>query len=185
MSYSVIKKSTLLSDILLVLGVIAIAAPLIWSMRADYLQSQAAFQTVANTTVQSMGVVPSKIYIPKLNMSAVIIEETSPSDLDRGPMHLAGTVFPGRPGNCCIAAHKEKWFKGLGKLDHGDTVIISADDKRYIYTVTGQKIVRSTDVWVLEDTASPAITLITCTGPAYFGRGKGRLIVTGVLKSAE
>jgi sortase A len=127
----------------------------------------------------------STIIIPRIHLNAAIVEETCAHDLNRGPMHLAGTGLPGQAGNCCIAAHKERWFRGLKKLARGDTVTIQSGDRHYTYSITGRQIVCADNTSTLDRTRTPTLTLITCTGPSYFGRGKGRLIVTGVLKTTK
>jgi sortase A len=176
------KNGTILI-IVVVIGVVLLATPLMWSLRADRLQSRE--RRLWNTDTHKYSGQAFRIVVPRIGVDAIVVEETKESDLDRGPMHLAGTAFPGQPGNCCIAAHKEKWFRRLGQLATGDAVMVYSQGKRYEYAIIGQKIVESHNLTVLEDTRAATISLITCTGPAYFGRGKGRLVLIGVLTKVK
>lgn len=192
------RRSICTADIIIVVGLIALFTPLVWSLRSTILQYQAASfpaQTdePATEDIRANEFAPSpafsmsrqRIIIPKLGCNAVIVEETRDSDLDRGPMHLTGTAFPGDIGNCCIAAHKEKWFKSLDELRPGDTVTINDSYTTYYYRVITQRIVKDTELSVLDDCSDPTLTLITCSGPAYFGRGQGRIIVKATLAATQ
>jgi LPXTG-site transpeptidase (sortase) family protein len=177
-------KLSTISTLVIILGALCLSSPFIWSVYSDYLQGQER-QRWDDSQTDRTGARPVddrfKITIPKMGLDAIVIEQMNDSDLDRGPVHLMATVLPGSPGNCCIAAHKEKWFRKLKYLLVGDEVILQIRGRHFSYRVTGQKIVRADDLSVLEDGHNSTVTLITCTGPAYFGRGNGRLIVTASL----
>jgi sortase A len=196
------KPPTPIADLLIAVGLIIALVPFVWLLKTSFLQrrevdvlravsarTRSPVSAPQSGTPRTTYMPPevdqrSVIVVPKLHLNAVVVEEVTESDLDRGPMHLFGTGSPGF-GNYCIAAHKEKWFRGLRRLSAGDTVTIRTGGFRYIYTITGQKIVPSDDLSVLEDGSTPTLTLITCSGPAYFGRGKGRVIVSGKLKEIK
>jgi sortase A len=182
-----------LGDALIVLGIIALSVPLIWSLRSTYLQEreesrwkQPLVQIIPRGQKQPVPVQrriwpPTKLVIDKIDLSAVVVEGQSDKDLERGPMHLSGTACPGESGNCCIAAHKEKWFKRLRKLETGDSVTLQTHQRSYTYKITDQKTVSPKDISVLSQSSTPKITLITCTGMPY-GGSKHRLVVFGVLE---
>ena len=57
----------------------------------------------------------------------------------------------------------------------GDTIYVNYNSKRYIYQITGTKVVKPTDVEALHiGTDKPRITLITCTP---LGTALNRLLV--------
>lgn len=142
------------------------------------MQSEARQYWVDNNTRPQADKIPDmRIIIPKLKLDAIVVEEVNESDLDRGPMHMAGTTRAGQPGNCCIAAHKEKWFRGISKLAAGDKVILQEGKRNFTYVVTGQKIIGGNDIHELANTKSPTLTLITCTGRPFLGSSSGRLLV--------
>lgn len=179
------------TKIMLAIGIVLLLLPLFWSLRADIyqdkLKSEPRVVTKSPDVIVEKKMGGARIRIARLNLDAVVVDETRPSDLDLGPMHLKDTAVPGMTnGNCCIAAHKEKWFRGLKRLQVGDKVIIEMiNGKNYIYSVTGQQVARADRTELLDDTPSPTLTLITCTGPAYFGRGNGRRLVSAVLTKIE
>ncbi len=189
--------SKTLGTLLIAAGLAAVLLPVAWSIRASILQAKEAraFEAQMKAAAQRPAaprrtpgpeaLPPCRIVIPKLHLDAVVVEGTRESDLDRGPMHLAGTGLPGEPGNCCIAAHKEKWFKHLRKLAKGDTVVLRTPGYRFTYTVTRRMDVRATEVSLLAPTREPVLTLITCTGIAFLGPGKDRLVVRASRTSAE
>ncbi|MEN6582409.1 MAG: sortase [Armatimonadota bacterium] len=174
---------------IIAVGLMGLLTPVLWSVRSAYLQSRemvAWKESLRHHSNSSQdNIKRSRILIPRLDLEAIVVEEVKPSDLDRGPMHLAGTARPGDIGNCCIAAHKEKWFRGLETLSIGDSVILCKGKTRYLYSITKRKVLRANQVSVLAPTPTSTITLITCTGPAFFGRGNGRLVLTGPLKMVE
>lgn len=178
----ILSKFTRMWDYTIIFGVICLFIPLLWSWRASILQS-CERSDWDNQMTQSVDYdsIKTRMTIPAIGVDAVVVDEVTEADLDRGPMRLAGTVSPGRPGNCCIAAHKEKWFRRLPELKAGDKVLFQTQKTQYTYAVTGQKVVPPTDVSVLDDKQGCWITLITCTGRPYFqSRGK-RLVITAML----
>ncbi len=82
--------------------------------------------------------------------------------------------LPGQDGNFVISGHSSNdWaetgsykfvFGPLTELKPGDTFYVNYQQKRYIYKVTGSKVVAPTDVSALAtDNSKPMITLVTCT----------------------
>lgn len=134
---------------------------------------------------------PDQIVIPKLGVTAPIVFEPSIAEqaiqvaLRDGVVHYAGTALPGEPSNSVIVGHSSNdwWepgnykfiFANLDKLDAGDQIQINYQKKRYVYQVAGKKVVEPTEVSVLQPTADPILTLITCTPP---GTSWKRLIIT-------
>ncbi len=131
------------------------------------------------------------ISIPKINVFAPVVYEPTIAEasvqkaLESGVVHYGNTPFPGQPGNSVIFGHSSNdwWEPGnykfifglLDKLAPGDRLSVDYQSRRYIYEVTGTKVVAPTDVSVLNPTAEPTLTLITCTPP---GTSLKRLIVT-------
>lgn len=175
-----------IAGFVVVLGAAALLSPLVWSVCCTLLQARERGTVDRSSSGnQGSGNASMRLVIPKLGLDAIVVDEVTESDLNRGPMHLAGTALPGRPGNCCIAAHKEKWFRRLGHLKMGDVAMIYAFGAWHSYTITGSQVVRASDASVLSGTREPMLTLITCTGRPYFGSGSGRLIVTASLQNSR
>ena len=137
-------------------------------------------------------VIPSGDYlvIPKINVNAPIVftqsidEQSIQNGLQSGVVHYANTANPGEVGNSFITGHSSNywWNKGsynyvfanLGRMSVGDQAKIYYNGNKYLYQVTGVKIVPPTDVSVLAQTATPTLTLMTCTPP---GTSWQRLII--------
>jgi len=132
------------------------------------------------------------ISIPKLNVANVpIVFEQSISEtaiqksLQNGVVHYAGTAAPGDRSNIVIVGHSSNdwWEPGnykfvfalLEKMAVGDQIQVNYKQKKYVYQVTGSKVVEPTEISVLQPTSEPQLTLITCTPP---GTSWKRLVVT-------
>jgi len=118
--------------------------------------------------------------LPKIEVSAPVLEGTESEQLALGIGHVTGSALPGQPGNCCVAGHRSgraaKPFENLDKLENGDLVRFIVGDNIYEYEVFDKFVVEPTDVWVLkQDKDESIVTIITCE---YVSVGvKKRLIV--------
>ena len=136
-------------------------------------------------TLRPCGFPKTKIEIPRIGVSAVVVEGADSATLRRGPGHFPGTASPGESGNCCIAAHRNlygSWFRRLDELRSGDAVILRTADAEYSYTVRDVFPVRPTDVSVLDQGVSTTLTLVTCEPRSSDG---GRLVAVAVLTSFD
>jgi sortase A len=106
------------------------------------------------------------IYIPALwNASAPVVQGDGWEQLKRGVGQHVGSVNPGDVGNLVLSAHNDifgELFRDLDKLKPGDEILVSTATREYTYRVTGFRIVEPTEVEVMESTARPTITLISC-----------------------
>lgn len=135
---------------------------------------------------------PPKLIINDITVDAPIIFDQPTVDeaafqdaLQRGVVHYPGTALPGQSGNVVVFGHSSGpvWgpgdykfvFTHLEKLQSGQKIFLEYKGERYIYEVTGSKVVPPTDVSVLDATDDSTLTLITCTP---VGTNKNRLIVT-------
>ena len=135
--------------------------------------------------------------IPALgrNWKFAVVEGASLAQLSTGPGHVTGTQLPGQAWNFAVAAHDitaGNPFLHLKSLTAGDAVsYVTTRHATYTYRVTGEKVVRYTQVSVLarcraagKPATSAHITLITCT-PVTLAFTPWRVIVTGVLVSTQ
>lgn len=135
--------------------------------------------------------------IPALgrNWKFAVVEGVSLAQLSTGPGHVTGTQLPGQAGNFAVAAHDitaGNPFLHLKSLTAGDAVYVTTRHATYTYRVTGEQVVRYTQVSVLAPVpGSPGqaatgarITLITCT-PVTLAFTPWRVIVTGILVSSQ
>lgn len=135
-----------------------------------------------------------KVIIPKINVEApVVFDEPSIQEkevqkaLERGVLHYATTPNPGELGNGVLFGHsssnilnrgKYKFaFVLLNRMEIGDTFMVQKDNKRYTYKIYEKKVVKPTEVSVLNAKDKKAtFTLITCDPP---GTSVNRLVVVG------
>ncbi|MEO7370840.1 MAG: class E sortase [Ilumatobacteraceae bacterium] len=117
------------------------------------------------------------IEIPKIGVTKSIYEGITLTTLDHGPGHWPGTAMPGQLGNAVIAGHRvshDKPFRNLDQLVEGDDVIMTTDDGRFVYKVTGTEIVTPDALWIADQTADYTATLFACTPP---GSTRQRIVV--------
>lgn len=123
----------------------------------------------------------TRISIPSIQFSAVIVEGTDLTSLMIGPGHLAGTAQPGETGNAVVSAHRDTFFRNIMKLSEGDQIFIERGGQTFTYLVEAFSIVKPTDVSVAAPTRDNRLTLITCD-PAYsLGSAPQRLVVISKL----
>jgi LPXTG-site transpeptidase (sortase) family protein len=123
----------------------------------------------------------TRISIPKIDLSAIVVEGTDHRSLKLGPGHLVGTSFAGAEGNAVITAHRDTFFRHIVELKKGDQIMVQRDGKTYTYEVSSQRIVKPEDVSVIQPTNDNRLTLITCYPTYYIGPAPDRLIVTSKL----
>jgi LPXTG-site transpeptidase (sortase) family protein len=83
--------------------------------------------------------------------------------------HAEETAGAGDPGNAVLAGHVtsrnlSNVFEHLHQLDAGDVVQVFSADQEFEYRVASMRHVGRDDVSVVQPTAAPSVTLITCTG---------------------
>jgi len=125
----------------------------------------------------------NRIIIDKIGVDMKIVEGTTEAALNLGAWHLGYTSTPDKGGNTVITAHRYKYrppsketFYLLDKIELGDTFQVNWEGLQYKYQVTDIKVVEPTDIYVLNPTSNPEVTLITCT-PLF--TTKQRLVVIG------
>jgi LPXTG-site transpeptidase (sortase) family protein len=118
---------------------------------------------------------PGRLIIPAVGVDAPIVKvplvkgEWDLSHIIYEVALLAGTGFPGQPGNAALSGHVTLKGRGNGpfrwieKLVPDDEIIVQQGNTRYSFRVTSVKTVLPTDVSVLAPTQNATLTLITCT----------------------
>jgi len=122
-----------------------------------------------------------RIEIPRLGISALIGEGTEPAQLERAVGHIVTTAFPGQPGNCALAGHRDSFLRGLGGVRKNDVIRIDTLQDTYTYLVEWGRVVEPQQVDVLDSTAAPSLTLVTCYPFRYVGPAPERFVVRAKL----
>jgi sortase A len=115
--------------------------------------------------------------IPRIDLEVAVLPGTTELVLNRGVGHIDGTPRPGEGGNVGIAGHRDGYFRGLKDVEVGDPMELETLTGTESYIITELYLVDPPDVWVLEPTEVPSLTLVTCY-PFYFvGSAPQRYIV--------
>jgi sortase A len=125
----------------------------------------------------------TRISIPSIHFSAVIVEGTDVFSMLIGPGHLAGTAQPGEAGNAVVSAHRDTFFRNIMDLEQGDHILVERAGRTYTYAVAGSRIVQPSDTSVAAPTGDSRLTLVTCDPAYYLGPAPHRLVVVSKLLS--
>jgi sortase A len=118
-----------------------------------------------------------RIEIPRLGLSAMVIEGTGKTTLRRAVGHIPGAALPGEQGNVGISGHRDTFFRPLRNIQQNDLITLTTPLGEYRYRVVGTKVVPPSDTAVLKSGGGEILTLVTCY-PFYFvGPASDRFIV--------
>jgi LPXTG-site transpeptidase (sortase) family protein len=129
----------------------------------------------------AQGALLGRIEAPDVQLSAPILEGSDDGTLSHGAGHIEDTPFPGQPGNIGIAGHRDTTFRPVRRMRVGDPINIETAGKVYHYRITKTSIVGPDDVYVLDPTPQPALTLVTCYPFDFVGHAPQRFIVRAAL----
>ena len=127
----------------------------------------------------------ARIDIPRVHISDIVVEGTSPRVLRVAVGHIPGTALPGQAGNVVLAAHRDTFFRHLGELKSGDLIRISVPGKQYLYSVKFTDVVLPNETWVLQASTGQLLTLVTCYPFHYVGPAPKRFVVRARRLSGE
>jgi sortase A len=122
-----------------------------------------------------------RVEIPRLRVSAVVRSGSDARTLRLAVGHIPGTAFPGDVGNVGLAGHRDTFFRRLRDIATGDEIRMTTAEGVFSYRVERTDIVNPEDVWVLDQTPHPALTLVTCYPFNYIGSAPQRFIVRAAL----
>jgi sortase A len=123
------------------------------------------------------GAVIGEIQIPRLGLTAVVVQGDSASILRRAVGHVPDTALPGEPGNVVLAGHRDTFFRPLKRVRANDAITLKTRRGDFAYVVESTTIVGPGDLGVIEPTPRRTLTLITCFPFSYVGPAPNRFIV--------
>ena len=118
-----------------------------------------------------------RIEIPRVSVSAPILEGVDDRTIRRAVGHFPETPLPSEGGNVALAAHRTTLFFGLRNIRIGDTITLTTPKGAFRYTVARTWVVDPTDVSVLDPSTENTLTLVTCYPFNYEGSAPQRFIV--------
>lgn len=127
----------------------------------------------------------ARLDAPSLHISASVLEGTDDGTLRRGVGHIEDTALPGEVGNVGLAGHRDTVFRPLRRAAIGDQLTLTTSDHVFRYRISRTSIVNPDEVSVLDPTAKPTLTLVTCYPFRYIGHAPRRFIVKAELTGEE
>ena len=140
------------------------------------VEFERAARVSAPVTVRAGGLL-GMLDVPRLKLTAPVIEGDDEATLKRAAGHLPDTPLPWERGNVAIAGHRDGLFRPLKDIKVGDEIRFRSSRDEFRYRVTGTSIVQPDDVSVLEPRGPASLTLITCFPFYYVGNAPKRFIV--------
>jgi len=117
-----------------------------------------------------------RIEIPRLLLSAVVVNGIDTTTLRRAVGHIPGTAMPGQAGNVGVAGHRDTFFRGLKDLRNKDEIQFSTLSGDFKYVVESLIIVEPDNVGVLAPSSENVLTLVTCYPFSYVGTAPRRFV---------
>lgn len=146
--------------------------------KADqYLVRQIPHVAHKPASAPAEGDILGRITIPRLGLSAVILEGTISRTLRLGVGHIRGTAIPGKPGNAAIAGHRDIFFRSLSEIRADDEIQLETEDGSIRYLVDWARVVAPENISVLDSTSESALTLVTCYPFYFIGAAPKRFVV--------
>ena len=128
-----------------------------------------------------LGTVVARLDAPAVKLSTAVLEGSDDAILNRGAGHIEDTALPGESGNIGIAGHRDTIFRPVRRMRIGDELTLSTGDHIYRYRISKTLIVGPEDVYVLNPTRQPTLTLVTCYPFDFVGHAPKRFIVQAPL----
>jgi len=124
-----------------------------------------------------------QISIPKLHVTAPILQGTQDVQLNVAAGHLTTSALPGDPGTSVIAAHNATWFRHVDQLRPGDVMTISTKAGTFTFAVVSSQVLHVGDA--LANTALPSLVLESCYPLDALYLTPERFIVSARLLSSQ
>jgi sortase A len=118
-----------------------------------------------------------RIEVPRLHISAIVAEGSDANTLRHAVGHVTWTAQPGSPGNCALAGHRDTFLRPLRNVRVNDVIHLVTLDRTYTYRVEWSAVLEPQRVDVLDSTATPSLTLVTCYPFLFVGHAPKRFVV--------
>lgn len=112
----------------------------------------------------------ARITVPRLGLSAIVVEGTDHASLTKGPGRYTRSYVPGEGELIYIAGHRTTYGAPLAHINRmrkGDRVTLVVPYGKFVYRVTGHVIVPADDVARLRSTGREEVALQACH-PRFF-----------------
>jgi sortase A len=123
------------------------------------------------------GDVIGEIQVPRLGLTAIVVQGDSAANLRRAVGHISKSALPGEWGNVVLAGHRDTFFRPLRDIRLGDEIKFTTLERSFEYLVEAIEVVAPNNVQVLEPSSGRDLTLITCFPFHFVGPAPNRFIV--------
>ena len=128
----------------------------------------------------------ARLEVPRLGVSAIVLDGGSGEALAFGPGHVAGTPDPGEAGASVIAAHRDTQFAFLRDIRIGDKIRVTRRDRVTLwFRITGTAVVPWDASGIDPHQEGYWLVLSTCWPLNAVRSGNLRYIVRAVLIGRE
>lgn len=127
----------------------------------------------------------ARLDAPSVHLSTTVLEGSDDGTLRGAAGHIEDTAFPGQMGNIGIAGHRDTIFRPIRNVHVGDALVLTTVDRVFRYRISNTMIVNPDDVYVLDPTERPTLTLVTCYPFTFVGHAPQRFIVRADLVGEE
>jgi sortase A len=149
------------------------------------LSERVAYLARRERSQVSTGDAIGQIDIPRIGNTYNIVQGTDERSLEEGPGHYPQTALPGMGQTVAIAGHRTTYlapFRYLNELKPGDKIFVTMPYGRFTYSVQYQRIVKPTQVSVINDKGYDRLVLSACN-PLY--SAAQRIIIFARLKAVQ
>jgi LPXTG-site transpeptidase (sortase) family protein len=146
------------------------------SAREETAREEAARGEVLNSALHTGGLI-GRLEIPRLGLTAIILEGAEASTLRCAVGHIPGTALPGSRGNVGLAGHRDRSFRRLKDAQTGDSIVVVTPQGSFHYQIAALSVVSPGDTAVLAAGKEPKLTLVTCYPFHFVGKAPRRFIV--------
>lgn len=144
--------------------------------------SEGRLRAYAQATQRQRGIALAVLDIPRIQLKAPVFDGTDELTLNHAVGLIAGTAWPGEPGNVGIAGHRDGFFRKLKDIRLGDEIELKLRRGTDFYAVNKIQIVTPHEVSVLQSDGEPSLTLVTCYPFYSIGSAPKRFVVKAHLK---
>jgi len=112
----------------------------------------------------------ARIRVPRLGLTGIVVNGTDHDSLKRGSGRYLGSAMPGEGELVYIAGHRTTYgapFSRIDRLRTGDRVTLELPYGTFVYSITGHRIVRATELSVLKSKGVEQLALQACE-PRFF-----------------
>ncbi len=117
------------------------------------------------------------LQIPRLKLTAMVVEGDDDKTLKTGIGHLPDTPLPWEKGNAALAGHRDTFLRAMRDISAGDEIRLTTPHGDFAYRVREIAIVTPDNLAGLSKTDDSSLTLITCYPFSFVGNAPKRFVV--------